>query len=52
MSINQSHTGDVNSKGPVINYWEGGGGLQKGREGASEVLPLQKEGRWKMFKPC
>ena len=40
-------------RGPVINYGQGGG-LQNGREGASQVLYLQKKGgggRRKRFYP-
>ena len=34
-----------NRKGLVTIYREGGGGLQNGRGGACEVLPLRKGGR-------
>ena len=33
----------------VTNYGEGGRGLQNGRGGAREVLPLQKRGGGKSF---
>ena len=38
----------VQSKGLVTNYGEGGG-LQNGRGGAREVLPLRKGGGGKSF---
>ena len=36
-------------KGVVTNYGEGGGGLQNGRGGANEVLPLRKGGAEKVL---
>ena len=36
-------------KGLVTNYGEGGGGLQNGRGGAREVLPLWKGGAEKVL---
>ena len=38
-----------NAKGLVTNYGEGGGGLQNGRGGAREVLPLWKGGAEKVL---
>ena len=41
---------DLQSKGLVTNYGEGGATKREG--GACEVLPLRKGGGRKKFKPC
>ena len=49
VSVGQTSLVSGQGKGLVTNYVEWGGGLQNGRGGACEVLPLRKGGGGKSF---